>query len=80
MEQHRFLCEVQNENQSISDFVAVLQKRGTECEFLCDCKKSVANILLRAQFIRGVRDVYIREQLLQNPKSTFAEIVEKLQR
>ncbi|XP_073830440.1 uncharacterized protein [Musca autumnalis] len=77
VEQHKFLSEVQNEDQSITDFVTVLQKRATDCEFVCECQKSVADIFLRAQFIRGIRSSHIREQLLQNPTASFSEIVQK---
>ncbi|XP_073827384.1 uncharacterized protein [Musca autumnalis] len=77
VEQHKFLCEIQNENQTISEFVAILQQRASACMFVCQCKKSVAEIFLRSQFIRGLRDDYIREQLLQTPEATFTQIVEK---
>ncbi|XP_075162810.1 uncharacterized protein LOC142235441 [Haematobia irritans] len=77
VEQHKFLCEVQNEGQTINDFVAVLKKMLVKCGFICQYKKSVADIFLRSQFIRGIRDEYIREQLLQTPEATFAEIVQK---
>ncbi|XP_075150756.1 uncharacterized protein LOC142224866 [Haematobia irritans] len=74
VEQHKFLCEVRNEGQTINDFIAVLKKMSVKCGFICQCKKSVADIFLRSQFIRGIR---IREQLLQTPEATFAEIVQK---
>ncbi|XP_075150600.1 uncharacterized protein LOC142224700 [Haematobia irritans] len=77
VEQHRFLSEVQNENQTIADFVTTLQKRASTCEFVCVCQKSVADIFSRAQFIRGLRDNTIREQLLQKPEDSFSQIVEK---
>ncbi|XP_075157612.1 uncharacterized protein LOC142230876 [Haematobia irritans] len=77
VEQHRFLNEVQNEEQSISDFVAVLQKRAAVCNFMCVCNKSISDIFCRAQFIRGIRDCAIREKLLEKPDETFLEIVEK---
>ena len=77
VEQHKFLCEIQNENQTVAEFVAVLQKRTIDCAFVCECSKSVANIFLRAQFIRGLRDSYIREQLFQKPESTFMEITQE---
>ena len=77
VEQHKFLCEIQNENQTGAEFVAVLQKRSIDCAFVCECRKSVANIFLRVQFIRGLGDSYIREQLLQKPESTFMKITQK---
>ncbi|XP_075154322.1 uncharacterized protein K02A2.6 isoform X1 [Haematobia irritans] len=77
VEQHKFLSELQNENQSVSDFVSVLQQRSADCGFVCVCEKSVADIFLRAQFIRGIRDGHIREQLLQTPNASFRQIVEK---
>lgn len=55
VEQHKFLLEIQNEDQNITDFVTVLQKRASSCKFMCECAKLVNNIFLRAQFIRGLR-------------------------
>lgn len=63
VEQHSFLCEVQNENQSISEFVAVLQKKEELNVYLC------VNVKSRWQ-------TFFSQQLLQNPKSIFKEIVE----
>lgn len=80
MAQHRFfLSKYQNEQQSIADFVAALRSEIIECEFMspCSCNVSIANIFLSAQFIRGVHDNGIREQLLQSSTSKFEEIVAK---
>lgn len=66
--QHYFLNTYQMENQSIAQFVAALQRNISECNFTvkCECTKdiSAAKIFLRAQFIRGLKDDRIREQLL----------------
>lgn len=77
--QHRFLSKYENEHQSIADFVATLRAEIIECDFTspCPCKISIADIFLRAQFIRGVRDNSIREQLLQSSSNKFDEIVSK---
>ena len=57
--------------------MAVLQKRAAVCDFVCACSKPVSDIFCRAQFIRGIRDNAIREQLLQKPDESFLQIVEK---
>lgn len=77
--QHKFLSKYQNENQSVADFVAALRSDINACEFVspCDCKISIADVFLRAQFIRGICDNNIREQLLQASTSKFEEIVSK---
>ncbi|XP_059220208.1 uncharacterized protein K02A2.6-like isoform X1 [Stomoxys calcitrans] len=77
VQQHKFLNEIQNEDQSISDFIAVLQEKAAMCHFVCSCNKSVSDIFCRAQFIRGIRDNSIREKLLQKPEDTFVQICEK---
>ncbi|XP_044741936.1 uncharacterized protein K02A2.6-like [Chrysoperla carnea] len=77
--QHRFLSTYQSENQSIADYVALLRQDITECEFIspCKCKISIADIFLRAQFVRGLRDNTIREQILQADEITFDKIVKR---
>ncbi|XP_031349711.1 uncharacterized protein LOC116175630 [Photinus pyralis] len=81
VEQHYFLSTVQNYKQNIAEFVATLQSQLSECQFYveCECKKkiSVAEIFLRAQFIRGIKDQWIREQLLQANLSNFNDITGK---
>lgn len=75
--QHKFLCRYQTSTQSIAEFVAILRADISECDFVspCECKASVAEMFLRAQFIRGVIDNEMREKLLQSGKSKFDEIV-----
>jgi len=77
VEQHRFLSRFQDQNESISNFVASLRKFTTTCEFNCSCGKSVSDLFLRAQFIRGLKDSGIREQLLILPDLTFEKAVEQ---
>ncbi|BES99282.1 Hypothetical Protein NTJ_12100 [Nesidiocoris tenuis] len=68
--QHYFLSVTQQPNQSIADFVALLKGNLKDCDFyaICSCKKkvSIADNFLRAQFIRGLKDKWIRESLLQD--------------
>lgn len=79
--QHYFLNIFQKEKQSVAEYVAALQRDLAECEFniKCECTKlvSVADIFLRAQFIRGLRDSWLREQLLQSDMTKFDEILKK---
>ncbi|GBO15598.1 Retrovirus-related Pol polyprotein from transposon 17.6 [Araneus ventricosus] len=79
--QHYFLSTYQKQYSSISDFVADLRRDIAECKFIvaCECSKnvSVADIFLRAQFIRGIKDSWIKEQILQSELTDFNEIVDK---
>ncbi|KAB0799268.1 hypothetical protein PPYR_07148 [Photinus pyralis] len=77
VEQHKFLCEYQNDSDSITEYVAKLRKYVNNCEFQCECGKSVAEIFLGAQFIRGIRDMKIKEHLLQSNTLSFTEVIEK---
>ncbi|XP_063907429.1 uncharacterized protein K02A2.6-like [Zophobas morio] len=67
------------ERQTVAEYVASLQRDLADCEFTvkCECDKviSVAGVFLRAQFIRGLRDDWLREQLLQANVNTFEEIL-----
>uniref|UniRef100_A0A146LZ17 RNA-directed DNA polymerase n=1 Tax=Lygus hesperus TaxID=30085 RepID=A0A146LZ17_LYGHE len=85
--QHYFLSIIQKESQSIAEFVAALQRDIADCDFKVECTTStckaaktvisVNEIFLRAQFIRGLRDNWIREQLLQSTEHTFDKILSK---
>lgn len=77
--QHKFLSIYQREGQSVAEFVASLRAEIDACEFVspCECGISIANVFLRAQFIRGIHDNGIREQLLQTSSAEFEEIVLK---
>ncbi|CAL1269404.1 unnamed protein product [Larinioides sclopetarius] len=48
-------------------------------EVTCECSKnvSVADIFLRAQFIRGIKDSWIKEQLVQSELTDFNALVDK---
>ncbi|XP_037931379.1 uncharacterized protein K02A2.6-like [Teleopsis dalmanni] len=77
--QHKFLSIYQQENESIAEYVTQLRSMVIECNFIspCECKANIADVFLRAQFIRGVKDNSIREKLLQTQNIDFKEIVEK---
>ncbi|GBM15769.1 hypothetical protein AVEN_262929-1 [Araneus ventricosus] len=76
-----FLSNYQKQDSSISDYVADLRRDIVECEFIVisECSKnvSVADIFIRAQFIRGINDSWIKEQILQPELSDFNDIVDK---
>lgn len=72
--QHQFLCKYQSEQQSVAEYTAALRTDIGDCEFTCECKKSIADVFLRAQFIRGIKDNTIREKLLQSDKKDFKDI------
>lgn len=70
---------LQAQNESISDYVAAFQKFTVNCGVSCSsCNQSVADLFFRAQFIRGIKDSTIREQLLQIKDLTFNLVVEKV--
>lgn len=78
-EQHRFLSRLQKPDETIPQFVAALRKYTTTCEFNCphpDCQRSLSDIFLRAQFIRGLKDATIREKLLQHTERSFEKLYE----
>ena len=53
--QHRFLTKYQNDKQTIAEFVAILR---------AEIGEYIADIFPRAQFIRGVKDNYMREPVI----------------
>uniref|UniRef100_A0A8D9BLT1 CCHC-type domain-containing protein n=1 Tax=Cacopsylla melanoneura TaxID=428564 RepID=A0A8D9BLT1_9HEMI len=69
--QHKFISRVQGEEEKVLDFATELRKLCADCQFNCSmCKHSVSDMLLRLQFIRGLRNKEIRTRLLQE-KSDF---------
>ena len=78
VEQHRFLNRLQKPDENITSYVAELRKFIPTCNFNCHkCKESVADIFLRAQFVRGLKDTVIREKLLQDNDPKFADVIQK---
>lgn len=77
--QHEFLSTYQKDNQPIIDFVTELRADIGSCDFVsrCACKSSIADTFLRAQFIRGLSDNGIREQLLQMEFKDFNGIMSR---
>ena len=75
--QHRFLSSFQSDEQSIAEYVAILRRDIFDCKFTCTCKADVSDMFLRAQFIRGITDNTIWEQLLQASDTDFSQIYEK---
>jgi len=77
VERHRFLSCNQELGITLSDYITNLKKLIRTCEFKCTCNKSISDIFLVSQFVRGVRDNSIREQLLMTPDLTFDQVTEK---
>ncbi|UYV78273.1 K02A2.6-like [Cordylochernes scorpioides] len=79
--QHYFLSTYQQDKDSIADFVASLRRDIADCEFKaqCECGKDVSasEIFLRAQFIRDIKDTWIKEQILQSEIYAFNDILTK---
>ncbi|KAF2883447.1 hypothetical protein ILUMI_22732 [Ignelater luminosus] len=74
IEQHKFLSRMQAGNKTIAQYTVALRKLSSTCNFVCPeptCKKSIAQVFLQAQFIRGLSDPTIREKLLQEKDLTF---------
>ena len=72
--QDKFIRRIQSDEEKITDFAAELQRLTQNCNFTCPhCKKSIADLYLRTQFIRGVRDTDVREKLLQEKNISFRE-------
>ena len=69
IEQHKFLSRMQAPAESLLEFIAALTHLSISCKFVCPhdaCKKSISEVFLRSQFIRGLKDPHIREKILQS--------------
>lgn len=74
-ERHKFLSKVQQATENLSNYIADLKVISQRCVWICpdnNCRKSIDSIF-QAQFIRGIRDVHIREKILQMEPSTTLE-------
>lgn len=76
IEQHQFLSRVQNEYESIGEFVAALRKFLPTCEFNCSCGLPIADLFLQARFIHAIRDSATREKLFQETNLQFQKAVD----
>jgi hypothetical protein len=75
--QHTFIMREQFNGESVIDFSTELKKMSVNCKFNCSCGKSVCDLLLRLQFIRGIKDSEIRTRLLQEREvKPFKDIVD----
>ena len=71
-ERHKFLSRVQNKFESLAEYISALKLIAQCCSWTCpenNCKKENTTIF-QAQFIRGIRESFIREKLLQLEAST----------
>lgn len=74
--QHKFIQREQHNGECIADFSTELKKLTMNCKFDCVCGKSIGDLLLRLQFIRGLKDNEIRTRLLQEREvKPFNDIV-----
>lgn len=75
--QHKFISRIQGTNETATDFATELKNLCTHCKFNCQlCGHSTADMLLKMQFIRGLKDTNIRTKLLQDKdNSTFKEVL-----
>ncbi|XP_044731858.1 uncharacterized protein K02A2.6-like [Chrysoperla carnea] len=70
-ERHKFLSRIQHSDESIASYVAALKLLLHTCKWVCpidNCKQPIPSIL-QAQFIRGLKDVDIREKILQQDET-----------
>lgn len=77
VERHRFLSRKQNLGELVSSYANELKKFIPKCQFACECGKSVADVFLISQFIRGLNDQAMRQQLLLQSPVTFDEAIMK---
>lgn len=77
---HEFQSKYQEEDQSITEFsddLKMLYDEYEEGNSYRNCEKCLSateNILLRTQFIRGLRDKSIQEEILKSQLTKFEEI------
>ena len=78
MERYKFGQRTQLESENVAMFVAALRTAAVHCGFKCDgCKINTTETHLCTQFVLGVRDPEIREQLLQMAEGdTFQQAVD----
>lgn len=77
-ERHKFISRLQQDGESIAQYVAALKQLTTYSDFNCNhCHRCIAPLFLQMQFVRGVRDADMREKLLQTPEKNFDKLVEK---
>lgn len=78
-EQHRFVFRLQEDCESIGQYVTSLKQIANNCNFVCtNCKTSTMDVHIRSQLIRGVSDNEICERILQQGSALTLEETTKL--
>lgn len=79
---HNFLLLKQKDNQTITDYANDVKSYLAKNNLNPNCKgcrrnhcnSLISNIMLRTQFIRGIKDTIIQEQILKSGCTSFDEI------
>ena len=79
-QQHKFFSRKQHIGENITTFVTSLKELARDAGFSAncgdsDCSKGLLELLIRAQFIRGLHDSSIRESILILREATLDEIL-----
>ena len=70
-ERYKFYCRDQNENESISDYIAVLRKYTLHCNF-----RGFLDEALRGRFVHGLINSSIRRRLLAERTLTLKPAID----
>ena len=70
-ERHKFYCRDQKENETISDYIAVLQKLTLNCSF-----REFLDKVLRDRFVCGLINGSIRRRILEEQTLTLKMAVD----
>lgn len=82
--QHRFALTVQKSDESITDYLATLKRCALDCDFKVKCTSEncnhefdVSEMFIQPQFIRGLKDDEIKDELLRAEAKDFKTILKK---
>lgn len=78
-ERHKFLSRTQGKTESLTSYIQALKIIAQKCKWTCpsnECNQTIDSIF-QAQFIRGIRDNFIREKILSmQPNATLEETLQ----
>uniref|UniRef100_A0A8D8Y144 CCHC-type domain-containing protein n=1 Tax=Cacopsylla melanoneura TaxID=428564 RepID=A0A8D8Y144_9HEMI len=77
-ERHKFLSRIQGRSENLTTYIQDLKNIALKCQWVCpseNCKQNIDDIF-QAQFIRGIRENFIREKILMADNTTLQQTLQ----
>lgn len=76
METFKFNNLMQSDEQTIDQYLTELKKQAKLCNFVCQCKETYENRMIRDQLVLGIKDKDVQERILRESDLTVEKIID----